>query len=967
MQQLLSAGIGPLTWLVGRFVFRHLIRSRESVSVLERNVTRLGIGVAVMTPVLVMSALSSHFSAAWIGSAGWIAASLAVVRAAPGARLGTMPDRIEWIALALASVFVVLAYSGRDDTLVGGRDQQVYANYAVGLARFGDVAPRFAARDEADRLLMVDPSLRYIPGSNPPSHDTAAPMTSYLPYGFMVWLAEAYAVGGYEAMFGLNAVVMALGGLTVFGLLRRWIGPVLAIGACALFFALPLSIWIGGLNLSEPLALWLLLQIPIVLATGTRRAIMAAAGVLFSICLFRIDAMVAVPALILAFALHTVIHPDRDRISDLRFLSLVLLTIVAACCIWYAAAQPEYFGDLSHQLALLTYGTAIVTLGVHGLNARQFAASGRALALRPVRLACVASLVALFVYAATIRPGLGSPSIIEAASLPLSIVQQASAIIGARDFRELAVPNLAAYASWPVLLAAVAGIGIAVWSIAGKGRTIEEHTVVALALVFGGLYLWFPSVSPDQPWGARRFVPVILPALVIYAAIFADRLLFRLTRVPRYVGAAALALCAVPVWAALGPRAILVRETLDPAQQVDAIAKAMPDALIVVDRPLWQVGAALFVAYRKQLVFADLDSVHQFESVTRWIQAKAAAGAPSWILHDGTMPRRGAHSVDKGSWRARGRALVPVAEAPARVIADSELIVQLTRIDGLDPNAARSMFGGEPVWGFAEGGFFAAEVAPFGVFRYAGDLGWIDVPATPISGARALKLDLFAFAASGRGIDVAIRVGGKFIWQGAAPGGVSTVMAPLPTLPSVGLVRIEFWSETVNPRTLGVVDSRDAIGIGLIGIRPIFDPVPPATGPGMAAFRSRLERIDAGHVNSSASRKGEVLVAVANEGTAAWPTLREQNDVAGAIQLGLRWYRVGARATIVGDNRLGLSITLLPGDSTRIRVPLDPLGLDARALPPGEYEVDIGLVRETVAWFADSGDPLVRVRVTVGG
>ena len=43
--------------------------------------------------------------------------------------------------------------------------------------------------------------------------------------------------------------------------------------------------------------------------------------------------------------------------------------------------------------------------------------------------------------------------------------------------------------------------------------------VVVVAVPLAILYLWKPSVAPDQPWAMRRFLPVVIPGLVIGVVI----------------------------------------------------------------------------------------------------------------------------------------------------------------------------------------------------------------------------------------------------------------------------------------------------------------------------------------------------------------------------------------------------------------------------------------------------------------
>ena len=44
------------------------------------------------------------------------------------------------------------------------------------------------------------------------------------------------------------------------------------------------------------------------------------------------------------------------------------------------------------------------------------------------------------------------------------------------------------------------------------------------------LYLWNAQIAPDQPWAMRRYVPVVLPLLLVLAAAFGLRELWRVRR-----------------------------------------------------------------------------------------------------------------------------------------------------------------------------------------------------------------------------------------------------------------------------------------------------------------------------------------------------------------------------------------------------------------------------------------------------
>jgi hypothetical protein len=166
---------------------------------------------------------------------------------------------------------------------------------------------------------------------------------------------------------------------------------------------------------------------------------------------------------------------------------------------------------------------------------------------------------------------------------------------------------------------------------------------------------------------------------------------------------------------------------------------------------------------------------------------------------------------------------------------------------------------------------------------------------------------------------------------------------------------------------MNTADLRKGLGIGLVGIRPLRAGEPKPNRPSIQGFRSRLALVGLADEPQQVSLvEGSTFVLdVANTGSEFWPSVRELGGPTGAIQIALRWYRRANRDEIVGDNRWALAISMLPGDRTRVRVPLAPVALDAKPLPPGEYEVRIGLVREKVALFADNGDEVVVLPVVV--
>jgi hypothetical protein len=122
--------------------------------------------------------------------------------------------------------------------------------------------------------------------------------------------------------------------------------------------------------------------------------------------------------------------------------------------------------------------------------------------------------------------------------------------------------------------------------VAAVVRRRAYGTVAALTmgLTMSALYLWNPQIAPDQPWAMRRYVPVVLPLLLV-AAMAGLAALARWER-GRQVGRAVIVLaCAyVVVFAAQVSWPMRhVRDEVPQLRQVEAICAAVGPRGAVVE------------------------------------------------------------------------------------------------------------------------------------------------------------------------------------------------------------------------------------------------------------------------------------------------------------------------------------------------------------------------------------------------
>lgn len=959
MHSLPAAGIVPLVWVVGEALLAVSGRRSRQRPLAVATLT-FGLGICALTPLLVLAATAGRFDVVTIGGAGWLMGLL---------WLGTSRMRLPWrnrgglrradsydmAAVAIAIAFAAFAFVHREATLGYGRDQQVYAEYAISLSRYGNAAPILRASDEADRALIdvvtQSRAMFFMPGILPEHPSASAPIRSYLPLGWPVWLAFAHAVGGMPLLYGANALVMGFASVLVFALARALAGPPIALGASIAFVSLPLSVWVARLSLSEPLSLCLLLMLPLgPVAIRRPRALAVLPLILFGACLVRVDAVVAAPALMIALLPEVDWKPGGGSWTPARNAISAIAVAVTAVCVMHAVLDPTYFADVARFVRPVLAVTWLLAL-VSWLPRRRLARALAVIHAHATWVVAVVAIVALFGYAALLRPSIE----------PYSLIPFGGGLTGTRDFREDSLQNLAAYAGWPLLLMSLAGACIALRTSMRPASSSLLRILVALSLGFALLYLWFPHVSPDHPWAARRFVPVILPAIPLFGAIALRAVLRRVRRNVLRAGAFLLALSAFPAWAVQRDALFRVRD-VESVAGIDAIASRLPDGLVVADAGLANVATALFVAYHKPVVVLHLDADVDRRLVSQWIDAKARAGQPAWILQDPAASRAGAQAENVARWTIERTAIERSNSAPARVVTTDVTPVALTRFDRIDADAgvAQTMFGADRVWGVPESGFYRAEIAPYGAFRYTDGGAWMLIPAHAWRHAAAVKLDLFSFGEAGRRQWVRLAINGHTIWSGRVAGGVSAIRAPIPAgvLDRGDDALIELWSET-KPIAWSAWEDHAPLGVGLIGVRALDGEHAFQTAERTEAFDGRVGVVSPMiRFVTQPTKATSVDIAVANTGGAAWPTIGELGGVRGAVQIGLRWYRAGDASQLLGDNRWAMAVSLLPGDTTRVRVPLSPVATKGGPLPPGTYDVRIGVVRENFAWFATDPNPI---------
>ncbi|HLI25434.1 MAG TPA: glycosyltransferase family 39 protein [Chloroflexota bacterium] len=430
------------------------------------------------------------------------------------AALGGWGPAGERLALAALLGVATLLFAHPGEDVLGARDPGIYFATGIAIARTGGVvhhdptlAALGAALGDVSRNYWLFQSVHGWPLRFPGQLFVRDLAAGTVEPGFFPWyptlVALAVGLGGLEAGLWVNPLLATLAVVLVYLTARRLVGP-LAAWLAAVWLVLNLGqVWFARYTMAEPAA-QLLLWSGLFAASMARERSVPAWGVLAGLAwggllLARADSVLLLPVLLgyLAWAARTAAR----RPFALPALGLLLLG--GAQAIWHAAALAPAYSTMTFSRATLTVAAGGV-IGVLLLAAAVWtgAVYARQPTVRrwlPVALVVALVLGALFAY--LVRPALPAPALSgEAAELE-------------RAARESLV-RLGWYVTPLGLLLALVGAG----TLAVSGSWRPGALLLALLALSLAFYLPNPLVSADHPWAVRRYLPVVLPGLLVLAA-----------------------------------------------------------------------------------------------------------------------------------------------------------------------------------------------------------------------------------------------------------------------------------------------------------------------------------------------------------------------------------------------------------------------------------------------------------------
>ena len=500
-----------VAWLPGAVIFRLPIADRDRRAALDAE-ERLFWAViisAIVSLAIVLALAVAHrytFERLLLGDLGVALAAAAGSRFR--LRLGAKAPRPgPAVLLPLSLILLGLwRFFPPSEYIVGGKDPGVYMSEGIQIAQRGAIVvrdPVVASVPPFARDLFFPSyqrhdyySLRFM-GFYLKDPDTGE-VVGQFPHLFPASIAIGYGLDGLTGARRAVGVWALLGVLAVFFAGRRLVGAPAAWTAAALLTLNVVQVWFARYPNAEMVMQALLFA---ALLAHARAHVdgdgffAPVAGALLGLLLFlRFDAVLGIAAVLAALALGVLAGRARVRVSF-----VVTLAVAAAVAVPYLAGPMRAYADfpivfLSHlrwwQYALLVAGAA-AGLSALGLGTRMPTLGSTVRATAPTVLAF---------------------GLVGAAFYSLLLREPVQGVLAARDAYSLRTfANY--YLTVPGLIAALLGFALLARRVFWNAP--EIFTTVAL---FSFFFFYKIRIVSDHFWMARRFLPVILPGALLFAA-----------------------------------------------------------------------------------------------------------------------------------------------------------------------------------------------------------------------------------------------------------------------------------------------------------------------------------------------------------------------------------------------------------------------------------------------------------------
>ena len=565
----------------------------------ERWFLRVMLGVSVVAWLALLLAELGQFRLGLLAlllTIGAFGLSLLVYafRASPATPTAAAGWRTPALAATAGILLCAALFLPPYETAVAGGDATVYLNFGRQIAHHGALEFEDALLRPLSIASRAELFLNRVPGDVAWTVRVALDGRPYsrFPGGFLIPdIVDPTVTAGFSPLFPVltalgHALVSPQGALVVaplfatLSLIGLWcvarrLGGVRAAWLAAALTAVSLpQIWFAKLSVPETVAqcfvmsgvlAWL-----VATARGAPRWACAAGWFLGLACFAKVDLIVLLTVFLLAVVAVRLLARARPDDPPL------LLALLAAFGLLVAHNLAHYLSFASHYKPYVAY--LIRTSEVLGLL--------RESALLQAGAALAAGLLVAAGVVGLRRPAERWPRLLWGLAAVGALVVYGAAYVTATTGRlDETITWLSWYVSWPVL-------GLAALGLAGLG--LAPRAAAAPGLVFAGLllgvvglqYLYDPLETGLQIGSMRRYVPVVLPLTMLFAALTAVGLLARVPAA-RYRAGLTLAAGALLVGLVARPSLAVVGLPLwdEALAQTAQVARLFPERAVVLMSP----------------------------------------------------------------------------------------------------------------------------------------------------------------------------------------------------------------------------------------------------------------------------------------------------------------------------------------------------------------------------------------------
>jgi hypothetical protein len=595
-------------------------------------------GISLWSVPMLVTAVLGIYRAAYFGLIGWVVTILVLTflykekqsHFPRDSRL-SLWGYILALGLILVTVYNLLFPA---ETLVITRDEGIYANHGIYISNHGkmDIPYPWPAEDED---IFADASHAFY-GFYQTKPNLTVPYSHFFP----VWLAQAYSTLGHHGLFRFNALIALLSFGVFYGFCRALMPEAFAVAATLFFAFNPSEIWISRTSLTENLAqlfIWSgLFLFSYALKNDDKKMARWAGLFLGGATLARIDCFTLLPFLIIAHVAHRISEGQKDKKSSLIWSAFyqVMLPLIAVSIGYYMIDSRTYFVELLpfwRKIAILIAIAFIVLVFTAG---RVLKVVGRLATSNSAQIAAGVLVIFFAVYFYYVRP-------INALWNGMSdvIKEYHGVAYGFRgiSFADFSLINLAQYLSPVVVFSAFLGWFIIVRSAMRSG---ENRYLLPIVTVFAGYacaYLWDPSISPGHFWAVRRFVPVIVPGFVFFAAI-GMLWVFDLFPKKMSVVAAGIVLLFL-IWFTANADKLIFSFAEDKGYfaQLQDLAKKLPDDEVIIAEGYTESFLPLYLAFDRHIVLMHLSEERDKKVFYRWLSLQRVNNKPAYLLYEGSF------------------------------------------------------------------------------------------------------------------------------------------------------------------------------------------------------------------------------------------------------------------------------------------------------------------------------------------